>query len=667
VKEKTYRIKELVKKLNQCSHEYYNLNKPSIPDYEYNRLFDELQRLEYETGLVLSDSPTQNAGYLVMGFLQRVENERPLLSLDKTKHVSDLIRFAYEQFCLLMLKYDGLTIKLTYENGELVSASTRGNGTTGEDVTHNARTFRNIPLKIPYMNRLVITGEALIHLHDFETLVSKALDDDNEPYKNARNLAAGSVRCLNSAKCKDRRIFFYPFNVLEGFEEYSELANSKFARLRFLLNFGFQPSLMYYLFKGVTESELNDKIESLRSVAKSNGIPIDGCVITYDDIEYSESKGRTGHHYRDGLAFKFADDIFETVLREIIWNTTRTGEIVPVASFDTVSIDGCDVSKATLHNINFIEGLELKAGCRILVSKRNMIIPHIEDNLDRGTGIEPIPGRCPSCGSSTQTITRVNQNKQMVKNLFCKNPNCKSRFIYRMAHFVSKKAMDIEGLSDATLDKFYEYGWLEKITDLYSLEMYKEEITALEGFGEKSFANLMESINRSRITSFEKFLVSVDIPMLGSTYSKELKRYFNDDIMLFFNAIMDGFDFSVLEGCGPVLNQNIHEWFSKEENITFWKELLSMMEFKKENVSNDGAADSPFNGKTVVVTGKVGNLTRDEVHDLLARLGAKAGSSVSKKTDYLIVGDKAGSKLTKANELGVKVIDGMDFLEMVGA
>ena len=653
------KVRELTAKLNQWRHEYYNLTAPTVSDAIYDRTLDELQQLEKQTGIRMSDSPTQTVGYEVVDGLDKTTHTIPLLSLEKTKQTGDLMRFIGAHQVLLMHKLDGLTVKLEYENGSLVRASTRGNGDEGEVITHNARAIEGIPAWIPYLQRLVVVGEAYIAKPIFERLQNTLRDSSGNPYKNARNMAAGAVRNHDAGDCAGRGVVFTPFGVLEGFDE----ETSKSQKLRTLGQLGFSPCTFFIPDKNAPEQIISNMISNLQKMAKRDGLPIDGIVVTYNDIPFSLSCGRTGHHYKDGLAFKFKDDLYETVLRSVEWQPSRTGELSPVAVFDTVEIDGCEVSRASLHNLTFIRELELMPGCRILVSKRNMIIPHIEENLDRGRydGFGIVPGHCPCCGGPT----RVQQSKT-AEILRCDNPVCATRNLRKFVHFVGKKALDIDGLSEVTLEKFIGRGWLRDFTDIFRLDEHEAEIVGMEGFGEKSWRRLWDSIQRSRATTFERFVISMDIPMIGRAASRELGRHFNRSLDAFEASVIDGVDFTQLDDFGEVLHGNIYRWFEAEENRTLWKELQQFMTIQNNAVPTTAPADNPFAGKTVVVTGKLEHFTRDTINTKIMSLGAVAGSAVSKNTDYLICGEKAGSKLDKARSLGVTVLTEKQFLDMAG-
>ena len=654
------RQKELTDQLNQYRYEYYSLNAPTVSDEVYDRLLDELVKLEQATGIRMANSPTQTVGWPAVSKLEKTIHIIPLLSLDKTKSSEELFSFMGDQRIMLMLKLDGLTVKLTYENGLLAEAATRGDGNEGEIITHNVRGITGIPMQIPCENRLVVTGEAFIRPSDFETLKAALLDSTGKPYKNGRNLAAGSVRLLNAADCRDRRVTFMPFSVLEGFEDLT----SKAEKLRCLPALGFTPCKFMLANRTLKQSEIDDGIRLLRKYAEDNDIPIDGIVMTYNDIAYSKSCGRTGHHYKDGIAFKFEDDLFETRLESIEWNPSRIGEIAPVAIFEPVEIDGCTVSRASLHNLSFIEGLELMPGNRVLVSKRNMIIPHVEENLDRGGFCmeQAIPDKCPCCGQPT----RIHENNG-TKTLFCDNPDCETRRLRKFVHFVSQKAMDMEGMSEATLERFIGKGWLHTPMDIYRLDQHGSDIVAMDGFGERSWQRLWDAIQRSRETTFERYLIAMDIPMIGNTASRTLARQFHGSLEEFEEAIYSGFDFTQMPDFGETLHQNIYQWFQNEDNWYIWVGLRELVQIAPPAAQEAAVVKkNPFVGKIVVVTGKVEPYNRNEINAQIEALGAYAGSSVSSKTNFLICGENAGSKLEKGRSLGITVLTPAQFFQMAG-
>ena len=660
-------VRTLTDLLNQYRHEYYNLSAPSVSDQEYDRLFDELAALEKQTGIVMSNSPTQTVGYPSVSELPKATHTIPLLSLDKVKSEEEMLSFVGGNLVLIMLKLDGLTLKLTYEDGTLQEAAVRGDGYEGDIVTHNARAIKGIPLQIPHKERLVVTGEAFIRPSDFAALKETVRDRNGKPYKNARNLASGSIRLLDASACQKRRLEFRAFNVLEGFEEHS----LKSDRLTLLKPLGFL--LCSYL---KTTAPLSLKwvkvgIEQMQKLAEEQDLPIDGIVFTFNDVAYSKSCGQTNHHYKDGMAFKFEDDTYESQLQYIEWNTSRSGEIAPVAVFDTVEIDGCEVSRASLHNLSFIEKLELMPGNHIKVSKRNMIIPHVEENLDRG-GFDMeklIPHTCPCCGEPTRIHAAesvADGQKRITKTLHCDNPRCETRRLRQFVHFAGEKAMDIEGLSESKLEKFIGCGFLHNYMDIYRLDEYRDQIIRMEGFGEKSWQNLWDAIQRSRDTTFQRYLIAMDIPMIGNNASKTLAQQFHSSLEEFEDAVVSGYDFTQLPDFGETLCQNIHDWFQNEDNWYVWYELQELVCIAPPAAGGPvlEIRDNPFVGKTVVVTGKVEPYNRGEINAKIESLGAHAGSSVSSKTDYLICGENAGSKLDKARQLGIPVLSLAEFFHM---
>ena len=666
------KIVMLVAKLNQYRHEYYNEAKPSVSDAVYDHLFDELQKLEKKTGIILGNSPTQTVGYTPVSSLKKVRHSIPLLSLDKTKQTEELVQMAGKAPALLMLKLDGLTIKLVYENGQLAEASTRGDGDIGEEITHNIPAFYNVPTRIPHKGRLVITGEGFIHKDDFEEMKNGTLGNSDKEVRNARNLASGSIRLLNPAVCRERRVYFCAFNILEGMEEFGEIADSRGKLLEAVRELGFAACPFTFLPEHATLRDIEERIGCLKALAEEKQIPIDGMVLRYDSLSYSKSLGRTGHHYRDGIAFKFEDDTYETVFRSIEWEPGRSGEIAPVALFDTVEIDGCSVSRASLHNLSFIKDLELYPGCRILVSKRNMIIPHIEENLDRGHYSRTlIPKKCPCCGKPTRIFSRAGDKGRLIETLHCDNPDCSSQILHKFIHFAEKKAMDISGISESTIERFIEMGFLKTFHDFYHLDRYRDEIVQMAGFGEKSYDRIIASVEKSRNTTFVRYVVAMDIPMIGRTAGRALEQHFHGDLQKFAKAAVECFDFTSLPDFGETMCRNIWEWFRNYGNLKLWESLQKEFNFKKredktmENKNNNG--NNPFAGCTIVATGKLVNFTRDGINSRIISLGATAGSSVTRKTNYVICGEKPGSKLTKAKELGIPVLTEQEFLDMIPA
>ena len=545
------KVMTLVTKLNRYRHEYYNLAAPSVSDAVYDHLFDELQELERKTGIILSNSPTQTVGAAPVSSLKKVKHSIHLLSLDKTKQMEELPEMAGRSASLLMLKLDGLTVKLCYENGRLVEASTRGDGEIGEMITHNIPAFYNVPVSIPHKGRLVVTGEGIIHRDDFERIKGEIAGADGKGVCNARNLAAGSIRLLDPVACRKRYIHFYAFNVIEGMEGFGKIADSRGKLLETMRSLGFEVCPFLTLTTKVSMEELEKGICDLKDTADDKGLPIDGMVLRYDSLSYSRGCGRTGHHYKDGIAYKFEDEVQETVFRSVEWTPGRSGEIAPVAVFDAVEIDGCSVSRASLHNISFIRDLELHPGCRILVSKRNMIIPHIEENLDRGHYANSmIPVKCPCCGKSVRIYARKGSNGRTVETLHCDNQDCRNQLLRKLAHFAGKKAMDISGISEAVIDRFIEKGFLHTCQDFYHLDRYRDEIICMEGFGERSYEKMRESIERSRNTTFVRYVVAMDIPLIGRTAGRALDSFFKGNLQEFAKAAVDCFDFTSLSEFG---------------------------------------------------------------------------------------------------------------------
>ncbi len=652
--EKVKRIKDLVKQLNEYRDSYYNEARPVVSDAAYDKLFDELSELEKETGVVYANSPTQTVGYVVKSELEKVKHSHPMLSLDKTKSVDDLVKFAGEKDCILSLKMDGLTCLLTYENGELVQGETRGDGEVGELITHNAKVFDNIPLTIDYKGHFEIEGEAIITYDDFNK-INEFLSDDKK-YKNPRNLASGSVRQLDSKIASQRHIKFIAWKVP------TEVASNSFInRLQYAAELGFD-TVPFLPIRGNSNAEfINIVIEQLQRRANEKSFPIDGLVATYNDITYGESLGMTGHHPKHSIAFKFYDEEVETVLKNIEWSMGKIGSLTPVAIFDPVEIDGTMVERASLHNVSILTKLDLQIGDTIIVYKANQIIPQVKENLsakDRESAYIQIPSQCPVCESSTQI---VKENDSEV--LMCTNPHCKGKLLGRVSHFVSKKGMDISGLSEETIKKFIELGWITEITDVYNLGQHYDRLSTMSGFGKKSVDKLRKSIENSKTVRLDKFITSLSIPGIGTSQSRELAKVFNtwDD---FRDASVGCYNFTQIDGFGDVLNKNIHSWFKDMSCIA--EQLASLMTFKTEEKRN---TDNSLDGKSFVVTGKVFRFrNRDEIKSEIEKQGGKVTSSVTKSTYALINNDieSNSSKNKKAKELDVQIINEDQLIEMLG-
>lgn len=636
------KMKDLIETLNKYRNAYYNNNESLISDKEYDDLFDELQQLENESGIVISNSPTQNVGYEVMSELKEVIHSHPMLSLDKTKDDNDLIKFAGEHNCILSCKMDGLTILLTYDDGKLIRAETRGDGKVGEDITHNAKVFDNIPLTIPYKHHIEFEGEAIITYEDFEK-INKQLPEDRK-YKNPRNLASGSVRQLDSAIAEKRHLKFIIWKMPKGFDYYLD-------GLLFAKNMGFE-IVPYLTYCKKDKYELNEMIDSLKQFAKSKSYPIDGLVMTYNDKKYGESLGITGHHPKHSIAFKFYDEEVETILKDIEWTMGKTGVITPTAIFEPVELEGTIVEKASLHNISIMKNLELSYGDTITVYKANKIIPQVKDNLDRNLEYICIPPiKCPVCGG--QTIIVKDNDTEVLK---CSNPNCKGKLLKTLCHFVSKNAMNIDGLSEATLEKFIDKGYVESFIDIYELKNnFYNDIIKMDGFGKKSVDKLMDSIEKSKNTTLDRFINALSIPNIGRENSKTISKYFNDDFEEFFKAWSCGFGFlwKQLKDFGSVMHTSMAQYAL--DNLDMVKTLATYMNFKKPQTINN----TNLSGKIFVITGNLNIfLNREDAKNKIESLGGKVSNSISKNTSYLINNDinSTSSKNKKAKELNIPII-----------
>lgn len=648
VTEKTQRIKELVKLLNEAAKMYYQYDTEIMSNLEYDALYDELQGLEKETGLILSGSPTQKVGYEVLSELPKERHAAPMLSLDKTKSVEDLAGWLKDKKGVMSWKMDGLTVVLTYDGGALVKAVTRGNGEIGEVITNNARVFANIPRSISYKDELVIRGEAVITYSDFDR-INATIEDIDARYKNPRNLCSGSVRQLNNRITAERNVHFFAFNVLDtGDERIDATMNSKF---NFLADMGFE--VVEHC--DVTAETMADVVADFAGRIATNDFPSDGLVLSYDDVEYGRNLGRTAKFPRDSIAFKWADEQAETVLRHIEWSPSRTGLINPVAVFDPVSLEGTSVSRASVHNVSIVKQLALGIGDTIKVYKANMIIPQISENLTR-SGNADIPCECPACHGET-VIKREND----VETLYCPNPGCPAKAIKLFTHFVSRNAMNIDGLSEATLEKFIDCGFLNELYDIYHIDRHREEIIGLEGFGEKSYDNMIASIEASRETELARVLYGIGILNVGNATAKLICRHFKNDVDAVIDAEVG--DFAEIEGIGDVIAEGIVAYFADANNVRVLRKILEEVHIAVEQ--NDMEQD--LAGKTFVITGSLNHFAnRDELKKLIEDRGGKVSGSVSAKTSYLINNDvmSSSSKNKKAKSLGIPVISEEDFLQL---
>ncbi|MBD5540553.1 MAG: NAD-dependent DNA ligase LigA [Lachnospiraceae bacterium] len=653
---KTDRMKELIAKLNEASKAYYAEDREIISNYEYDALYDELTALEEETGMVLAGSPTVNVGYEAVEELPKERHEKPMLSLAKTKSREELQSWLDGKEGLLSWKLDGLTIVLTYDKGRLEKAVTRGNGEVGEVITNNAKVFKNIPHAISFKGRLILRGEAVITYSDFEK-VNREIADADAKYKNPRNLCSGSVRQLNNEITAKRNVRLYAFSLVSAEENgiETDFGNDRENQFLFLKEQGFD--IVEY--KRVTPQNIEAAVEEFAAAIRDYDVPSDGLVLTYCDMAYGASLGRTAKFPRDSIAFKWADETAETTLKEIEWSPSRTGLINPVAIFEPVELEGTTVSRASVHNLSVMEGLELGIGDRIMVYKANMIIPQIADNFTRSGKME-IPEHCPVCGAKTE-ISKAND----AKTLICPNEECEAKKIKAFTLMVSRDALNIDGLSEATLEKFIAKGFIHEFADIFHLDCHGEEITQMEGFGEKSYRNLLDSVEKAKDTTLAKFIYSLGISGIGLANAKMLCKAFDDDFERLKDATAE--ELSEIEGIGGVLAEGIRSFFQDEKRLGAARRLLEELRIAmpEENESEQNLA-----GKTFVITGSVEHFAnRNELKELIESRGGKVAGSVSGKTDYLINNDltSTSGKNKKAKELGIPIISEEMFMDMVSS
>ncbi len=656
--DKKERLKKLVSVLNEASKAYYQKDTEIMSNLEYDKLYDELQGLEQETGIVLANSPTIHVGYEVLSELEKQAHPAPMLSLDKTKETAALVSWLGIHEGVLSWKLDGLTVVLTYENGELHNAVTRGNGEVGEVITNNVKTFVNVPKVIPYKKSLVIRGEAVIRYSDFNRMNDEILEVGDK-YKNPRNLCSGSVRQLNNEITAKRNVHFYAFALVEDILEEEQIKEYGFdntitGRFAWLKEQGFDV-VEHFL---VNADNLEKQVMDFAARIPDNDVPSDGLVLSYNDIAYGRSLGRTAKFPRDSIAFKWADELAETTLTEVEWSPSRTGLINPVAIFEPVELEGTTVTRASLHNVSILRALALGLGDRITVYKANMIIPQVAENLTRSDDLK-IPENCPACGEST-----VLQDINGVQSLYCMNAECSAKQIKGFSHFVSRNAMNIDGLSDATLEKFIAHGFLKKLPDIFHLERYRDEIIQLEGFGEKSYDNLITSIESARKVSMAKFIYSLGISGIGLANAKVIVEYFGQDFDKITEASEE--ELTAVEGIGEVLAKAFYDFFHTQERMLVVQELLAEIIFEKEEVTGEQI----LKGKTFVITGSLEKFAnRNELKEYIEKAGGKVTGSVSRNTDYLINNDvmSGSSKNKKANELGIPILSEEDFIRLSNA
>lgn len=644
------KMKELGEKLREASRAYYQEDREIMSNVEYDALYDTLSALEKETGIVLADSPTVNVGYEAVEQLPKEEHERPMLSLDKTKERETLREFIGEHPTLLSWKLDGLTIVLTYENGELIKAVTRGNGIVGEVITNNARVFKNIPLKISFKGRLVLRGEAIITYSDFEK-INETIGDADAKYKNPRNLCSGSVRQLNNEITAKRNVRFYAFSLVSA--EGVDFRNSREVQFRWLNEQGFE----VVEYRKVTAETLDEAMDYFAEAVTTNDFPSDGLVALYDDIAYGESLGTTAKFPRNAMAFKWADEMRDTRLLEIEWSPSRTGLINPVAIFEPVELEGTTVSRASVHNISIMKELKLGIGDTIRVYKANMIIPQIAENLT-GSGNAPIPHTCPACGQET-----VVKKENDVECLFCVNPGCPAKKIKSFGLFTSRDAMNIDGLSEATLEKFIARGFIHDFGDIFEISRYKDEIVEMEGFGQKSYDNLMESLERAKETTLPRVIYSLGIANIGLANAKVICRHFDNDLDRIRHASLE--EVSDIDTIGLVIAGNLVAYFRDEDNNRRLDHLMRFLHIQEDSPKQEQI----FEGMNFVITGSLVHFgNRSEAKELIESLGGKVTGSVTKKTNYLINNDiqSNSSKNKKARELGIPILSEEDFRKLAG-
>lgn len=643
------RMKELSERLKAASRAYYQNDTEIMSNFEYDSLYDELQSLEQETGVVLAGSPTVSVGYEALEALPKERHESTMLSLDKTKDTEALVSFAGEHDVLISWKLDGLTVVLTYENGSLIKAVTRGNGEIGEVVTNNAKVFQNIPLQISYQGELILRGEAVISYSEFDK-INEEIEDVDAKYKNPRNLCSGSVRQLNNEITAQRHVRFYAFSLVKA--DGVEFDNSREVQLEWLKRQGFET----VEYRRASAMQVPETVGYFAEKIQHYDIPSDGLVVMYDDIAYGQSLGRTAKFPRDSIAFKWQDEKRETKLLEIEWSPSRTGLINPVAIFEPVELEGSTVSRASVHNLSIMKALKLGIGDTITVYKANMIIPQIAENMT-GSGNVDIPQQCPVCGGKTE-IHCAND----VETLHCTNEYCSAKRIKAFTLFVSRDAMNIEGLSEATLEKFIAQRFIHSFADLFHLDRYREVIVEMEGFGEKSYANLMQSIERARVTTLPRVIYSLGIPNIGVANAKLICRFFNYNIVRIRSSSVE--EIESIEGLGEVIARAVVEYFADEENQKDLDELLAELQIE---AVQERTENQTFAGKTFVITGSVEHFAnRNELKAFIEERGGKVTGSVTKKTDYLINNDTTSnsSKNKKAKELSIPILSEEDFLAM---
>lgn len=652
-------MRQLVNKLNHYRDQYYNNNISEIEDSEYDKLFDELKNLEKEWNTIYPDSPTQTVGYQVQSKLKKVTHSHPMLSLAKSTDLNEIEKFIDNKKVVFMLKCDGLTCSIHYEDGKLISAETRGDGTVGEDITNNIKMVSNVPLTIPVKGSVTVDGEIIVKLDVFEKMNEEAID--GEDFSHPRNYASGSIRQLDTKITKDRQLSFIAWKLIKA----PNFSNSFRENLDYMerLHFEVVPWANY---KDTSLEKLPEIFNWMYyDVAEEHEIPVDGLVVAYDDIAYGDSLGSTAHHLNSQFAWKREMENIETTLRDVEWNVGKSGMVAPTAVFDPIDLSGAVTSRATLHNLSIIKGLKLGIGDRITVARMNEVIPKVTGNLTQSNNLE-FPNYCPCCRD--KLLHRVSESG--AETLWCVNPNCPEKMLSKFVQFVSKSAMNIDGLSEATLKRFIDAGYITRFADIYHLSNFKREIVKMDGFGAKSYEKLIDSIEKSRNVKLENYLVALSIPNIGKSAAKTISKYFNGDYSKLVEALRNNFDFTQLDDFGEIMNQSLCNWWNNQAVYSWWRqgsdlednlvaELHFIVEEKKEVAQNDFWKDKRF-----CVTGSF-SISRDKIVEKIEAQGGVFVSSVSKKLDLLIVGEKAGSKLKKAQDLGIKILTQEDLKDVL--
>ena len=647
------RMRCIIEEIRQADIAYYKHDRPIMPDREYDQLYDELLELEKKTGIVLSGSPTNKVSGEILEELVSVSHSKPMLSAKKTKSIDEAVRFAADQSVIVSWKLDGLTLVLRYEDGKLMQAITRGSeGLIGEDVTHTVRVMMNVPLEIPYTDPFEVRGEGVVSWSNFEK-INMDIDIDDEPYSHPRNLASGSVRRLDAGKSRRQFLEFIAFDLVSDNGSYP----TKGDQLKMLADNGFDVVEHVIIPKDAGEQSLREAISSFDP--QKCQFPVDGLIVEYDDTAYGQSLGSTGHHENRILALKWEDALYETEFLGLELATTRTGMVSITGMFEDVEIDGAVINRAYLHNLDILDSFSLGMGDTVKLYKANQIIPQLAENVTR-SGTYKIPMQCPCCGESLQ----IRKSRNGTRFLYCDNPICSAKWVQKLVHFCHKTRMNIEGISEKTIEKLINAGMLKNFGDLYCLHKWRVTIARLPGFGPTLVQNLLDSIDKSRNCTLNQFIAGLGIPMVGRSAARILNTCFDGDWALFEKAIQDGFDFTQLQDFGQVMHDNIYAWYADEEAAKLWRSVLEHITFMKPKAVKKEYTN-PFQGKIVVATGKLENYTRDGIQEKLLGLGADPKSSVSKKTDYLIVGEGAGGKLSKAQELGVTVLTEEQFEAML--